>query len=131
MRWQGPPFPSDDVSFDSHARVKDMDIEGVDGNMILPSGGVPGFCLVDDVKLFPADPITGRRGDPTFDAFYASQVEPLVSAADTERSLQQAGVALLDRIGPAILVTHSQAAYFSWHVTDKRPRLVKGNTDAE
>lgn len=76
-------------------------------------------------------PGTGRRGDPAFDAFYASQVETLVSAADTERSLQQAGVALLDRIGPAILVTHSQAAYFSWHVTDKRPRLVKGNIALE
>jgi len=37
VRWQGPPFPSDRVSFDSHARVKDMDIEGVDVNMILPS----------------------------------------------------------------------------------------------
>ena len=51
VRWQGPPFPSDRVSFDSHARVKDMDVEGVDVNMILPSGGVPGFCMVDDVAL--------------------------------------------------------------------------------
>jgi hypothetical protein len=25
VRWQGPPFPSDRVSFDPHARVKDMD----------------------------------------------------------------------------------------------------------
>ena len=29
----------DRVSFDPHARVKDLDIEGVDVNMILPSGG--------------------------------------------------------------------------------------------
>ncbi|HZO61341.1 MAG TPA: hypothetical protein VFB51_16765, partial [Solirubrobacterales bacterium] len=29
VRWQGPPFPDDRVNFDSHARVKDMDIEGV------------------------------------------------------------------------------------------------------
>ena len=36
VRWQGPPFPTDRVSFDSHARVSDMDIEGVDVNMILP-----------------------------------------------------------------------------------------------
>src|ERR1700737_551012 len=28
VRWQGPPFPTDRVSFDPHARVKDMDIEG-------------------------------------------------------------------------------------------------------
>ena len=51
VRWQGPPFPSDRVSFDPHARVKDMDIEGVDVNMILPSGGIPAFCGLDDVAL--------------------------------------------------------------------------------
>jgi predicted TIM-barrel fold metal-dependent hydrolase len=49
VRWQGPPFPSDRVSFDPHARVKDMDIEGVDVNMILPSGGIPALCGLDDV----------------------------------------------------------------------------------
>ena len=51
VRWQGPPFPSDRVSFDSHARVKDMDIEGVDVNMILPSGGVPALCGLPDAAL--------------------------------------------------------------------------------
>src|SRR5215471_19453069 len=51
VRWQGPPFPSDRVSFDPHARVKDMDIEGIDVNMILPSGGVPAFCSLDEVGL--------------------------------------------------------------------------------
>src|SRR2546425_8342190 len=40
VRWQGPPFPSERVNFDAHARVKDMDIECVDVNMILPSGGL-------------------------------------------------------------------------------------------
>jgi predicted TIM-barrel fold metal-dependent hydrolase len=51
VRWQGPPFPSDRVSFDPHARVKDMDIEGVDVNMILPSGGLPAFAGLDDVAV--------------------------------------------------------------------------------
>jgi uncharacterized protein len=51
VRWQGPPFPTDRVSFDPHARVKDMDIEGIDVNMILPSGGVPSFCAIEDVAL--------------------------------------------------------------------------------
>jgi uncharacterized protein len=51
VRWQGPPFPSERVSFDSHARVKDMDIEGVDVNMVLPSGGLPAFSGLDDVAL--------------------------------------------------------------------------------
>lgn len=51
VRWQGPPFPTDRVSFDPHARVKDMDIEGVDVNMFLPSGGVPAFADLEDVAL--------------------------------------------------------------------------------
>ena len=51
VRWQGPPFPSEQVSVDAHARVRDMDLEGVDVNMILPSGGVPGFAGLDDVAL--------------------------------------------------------------------------------
>jgi predicted TIM-barrel fold metal-dependent hydrolase len=51
VRWQGPPFPSERVSFDPHARVRDMDIEGVDADMVLPSGGVPAFCALDDVPL--------------------------------------------------------------------------------
>ena len=51
VRWQGPPFPSDRVSFDPHARVSDMDIEGVDVNMILPSGGLPALCSLDDVSI--------------------------------------------------------------------------------
>src|SRR5438552_8674226 len=51
VRWQGPPFPTDRVSFDPHARVKDMDIEGIDVNMILPSGGVPACAGLDDIAL--------------------------------------------------------------------------------
>src|SRR5215813_13831168 len=51
VRWQGPPFPTDRVSIDSHARVRDMDIEGVDVNMMLPSGGVPAFAGLADVAL--------------------------------------------------------------------------------
>lgn len=51
VRWQGPPFPSDRVSFDPHARVRDMDLEGIDVNMVLPSGGVPAFCSLPDVAL--------------------------------------------------------------------------------
>src|SRR5262249_2128257 len=51
VRWQGPPFPSERVSIDPHARVRDMDLEGIDVNMILPSGGVPAFCALEDVAL--------------------------------------------------------------------------------
>jgi pimeloyl-ACP methyl ester carboxylesterase len=68
----------------------------------------------------------GRRGDPIFDAFYATQVESLSSAAETQTLVQAAGTAMLDKIGPAIVVTHSQAGPFGWLLADSRPKTVKG-----
>lgn len=68
----------------------------------------------------------GKRGDPIFDAFYATQVESLASNADTQTANQQAVAALLDRIGPAVVLTHSQAGPFGWLIADARPQLVKG-----
>ena len=38
---------------------------------------------------------------------------------------RDAGVALLDKIGPAILLTHSQSGAFGWPIADARPNLVK------
>lgn len=76
---------------------------------------------------WPSDsPHKGRRGDPVFDAFFATQVESLASTVETQTLVQAAGTALLDKIGPAILVTHSQAGPFGWLLSDSRPRAVKG-----
>ncbi len=71
-------------------------------------------------------PGSGRIGDPVFDAFYATQVPYLADFAETQRLVQEAGGALLDRIGPAILITHSQSGTFGWLLADARPGLVKG-----
>ena len=71
-------------------------------------------------------PLKGHMGDPVFDAFYSTQVESLASNAETQKLAQSAGAALLDRIGPAILLTHSQAGAFGWLIADARPDLVKG-----
>jgi len=71
-------------------------------------------------------PNKGKVGDPVFDAFFATQVEFLASNVTTQKLVQDAGAALLDRIGPAILVTHSQAGAFGWLLADARPKLVKG-----
>jgi pimeloyl-ACP methyl ester carboxylesterase len=38
---------------------------------------------------------------------------------------RDAGIALLDRIGPAVLLVHSQAGAFAWPIADARPKLVK------
>ncbi len=91
VRWQGPPFPSERVSFDSHARVRDMDLEGVDVNMILPSGGVPAFCALEDVALEQAIYRAYHRFLADYCAPYPDRLTSvvLVSARDAEASVAE------------------------------------------
>jgi pimeloyl-ACP methyl ester carboxylesterase len=70
-------------------------------------------------------PSKGKKGDPVFDAFYATQVETVISNEATQQRNQDAGAALLDKIGPAIVLTHSQSGAFGWLIADARPALVK------
>src|SRR5215471_4233932 len=68
----------------------------------------------------------GRQSDPLFDAFYATQFESLESGVETQNLILAAGTALLDTIGPAIILTHSQSGSFGWILADARPQAVKG-----
>lgn len=68
----------------------------------------------------------GQRGNPTFDRFYAGIVPSLADNKQSEQLVQAAASALLDKIGPAVLMVHSQAGLFGWSIADARPRLVKG-----
>ena len=77
-------------------------------------------------KLHAQWPGKGVPGDPVFDQFFASQVEDIREVSVIERLNREAGVALLDKIGAAILLTHSQSGLFGWGIADARPRLVKG-----
>src|SRR5438067_5690163 len=70
-------------------------------------------------------PNKGQKGDPIFDAFYATQVETVINVALTQQRNKDAGAALLDKIGPAIVLTHSQSGAFGWLIADARPALVK------
>jgi pimeloyl-ACP methyl ester carboxylesterase len=75
---------------------------------------------------WPGDgPNKGRKGDPYFDAFYATQVETVLDVEDTQQRNKDAGAALLDKIGPAIVLTHSQSGTYGWLIADARPQLVK------
>ena len=71
-------------------------------------------------------PGSGDKGDPVFDQFYAAQADTLWDRHEIERLNQNAGAALLDEIGPAILLTHSQSGPFGWLIADARPDKVKG-----
>jgi pimeloyl-ACP methyl ester carboxylesterase len=83
------------------------------------------FSLWPQARLHTQWPGTGAKGDPNFDQFLASQV-PSIQDFTLQQLLNRDGLlALLDRIGPAILLTHSQSGAFGWPVADARPDLVK------
>jgi pimeloyl-ACP methyl ester carboxylesterase len=89
------------------------------------------FNLWPQAKLHTQWLGTGLRGDPIFDQFYASQVQYIASNAVTQELNRDAGAALLDRIGPAIIMTHSQSGAIGWPIADVRPKLVKAIVAAE
>ena len=70
-------------------------------------------------------PGTGLPGDYAFDQFFASQWSGM-DATIQEQTTSRALVALLEKIGPAFLITHSQSGPHGWETADARPDLVKG-----
>ncbi|MFC6522866.1 alpha/beta hydrolase [Undibacterium arcticum] len=77
-------------------------------------------------KLHTQWPGAGVEGDPIFDQLMGQQFPTLASFPKQQELNRDAGSALLDRIGPAILLTHSQSSAFGWLIADARPQLVKG-----
>jgi pimeloyl-ACP methyl ester carboxylesterase len=68
---------------------------------------------------------TGEIGDPVLDQLMASQNPTPQDNALAMAMWRKGGAALLDRIGPAILQTHSAGGPFGWVVADERPKLTK------
>jgi pimeloyl-ACP methyl ester carboxylesterase len=83
------------------------------------------YNLWPQAHLHDQWPGTGQVGDPIFDQFYASEVTGIEGELQTQLT-PEATAALLDRIGPAIVLTHSQSGQHGWLIADARPRLVKG-----
>ncbi|KNY19620.1 hypothetical protein AKJ13_26910 [Methylobacterium sp. ARG-1] len=90
------------------------------------------YDLFPQAKLhtqWPGGP--GVQGNAAFDQFFASQVPFLANGQQTEELVDPALVALLEKIGPAILLTHGQGALFGWAASDVRPDLVKAHVSVE
>ena len=64
-------------------------------------------------------------GDPIFDSYYASLVPSLSDYAAEQALMVKSGACLLQQIGPAILVAHSQGGTHGWLWADACPDLVK------
>jgi len=83
------------------------------------------FNLWPQARLHTQWPGKGEPGDPAFDQFYASQV-PAIQDFTLQQTLNRDAIlALLEKIGPSILLTHSQSGAFGWPVADARADLVK------
>lgn len=77
-------------------------------------------------RLHDKWPGSGTFGDPAFESFLASGGPIPASMERHQQDAQRGGAELLDRIGPAILMTHSAGGPIGWLLLDARPALVKG-----
>jgi pimeloyl-ACP methyl ester carboxylesterase len=81
--------------------------------------------LYPQAKLHTQWPGSGEVGDPAFDQFFANQVEDMVDLKRIEAMNRAAVATLLDKVGPAILMVHSQSGPISWGIANDRPAQVK------
>ncbi|KAL3477261.1 Alpha/Beta hydrolase protein [Aspergillus californicus] len=86
---------------------------------------VQNYPLWPQAKLHTQWPGTGERGDEIFNAYYASNVQSISDSTAQEVTMKAAGEALLDKIGPVVLITHSQGGLYGWSWADSRPELIK------
>jgi pimeloyl-ACP methyl ester carboxylesterase len=83
------------------------------------------FNLWPQAHLHTQWPGGDESGDPIFDQFYASQFPSLIDFRLQQSLNRDAVVTLLDNIGPAVLLVHSQSGAFAWLIADKRRDLTK------
>jgi pimeloyl-ACP methyl ester carboxylesterase len=76
-------------------------------------------------------PGNGAPDDPVTLQMTGSYVPEMKDFAKAQVVNRDALVALIDKIGPAILLVHSQAGAFAWPVADARPDLVKAIVGVE
>ena len=102
-----------------------LDALGPLGNLPMHTG-----IAADTVRAAKGTPkrwpgTTGDIGDPLLDQFVAGQNAAPTNQELVQRLWRTRGAELLDKIGPAIVQTHSAGGPFGWMVADERPRLVR------
>jgi pimeloyl-ACP methyl ester carboxylesterase len=119
---------------DQVGRGRSPYVEGVYGekNPKAPKFVEREFVAVERYNLFPQAhlhtqwPGSGVVGDPIFDQFQASMLPDFKDRTRREGFNRDAGIALLEKIGPAIILPHSQSGPYAWLMADAKPELVKG-----
>ena len=70
-------------------------------------------------------PGNGAIDDPIVEQLASGNLPAIKDFAEQQVLNRDALIALLDKIGPSVLLVHSQAGAFGWPVADARPNLVK------
>ncbi|KAF4548457.1 Alpha/beta hydrolase-like protein 6 [Elsinoe fawcettii] len=83
------------------------------------------YNLWPQAQLQTQWPGNGTIGDPIFDSFYSANVQFILNATYQQSTVQSAGAALLDAIGPATLIGHSQGGPLPLVIADARPNLIR------
>src|SRR5262252_3084938 len=83
------------------------------------------FNLWPQAHLHTQWPGDGEPDDDATMQLASGQLPAIASFTKQQFLNRDALVALLEKIGPSILLVHSQAGAFSWPVADARPDLVK------
>src|SRR5207237_5749143 len=89
------------------------------------------YNLWPQAKLHTQWPDNAQPGDPTFDNYFASMVPSMENREMQGRMNVEALAALLDRVGPSIVLVHSQSGQYGWPLAQARPALVKAIVAAE
>ncbi|HEY6199337.1 MAG TPA: alpha/beta hydrolase [Candidatus Binatia bacterium] len=83
------------------------------------------YNLWPQARLHTQWPGSGGLDDPSVQQLLQSQIPAIKDFTKQQFLNVPALVALLDKIGPSILLVHSQAGAFGWPVADTRPDRVK------
>ena len=89
------------------------------------------YNLWPQAKLHTQWPGNAQPGDGAFDNYFASNVASMENRDSQGRMNVDALAALLDRVGPSIVLVHSQSGQYGWPLAQARPALVKAIVGAE
>jgi pimeloyl-ACP methyl ester carboxylesterase len=106
---------------ESYGRWRVPDLEGGERRYLAQEK----FKLWPQAHLHTQWPGSGAPDDPVTLQMISGYLPEIADFTKQQFLNRDALVALIDRIGPAILMTHSQAGAFGWPVADARPDKVK------
>jgi pimeloyl-ACP methyl ester carboxylesterase len=89
------------------------------------------YNLWPQAKLHTQWPGNAQPGEQAFDNYFASNVPSMDNRGLQGPMNVAAFAALLDRVGPAIVLVHSQSGQYGWPLAQARPALVKAIVAAE